>query len=600
MNNMKTLQLVWTFYKKYPLLFILNILMLTFVCFVQVASTLLIAPVIDVFINPEFKDVSSITQRLFRLFNLLNISVTKTNILILFLLFNIFLGASIIVANWLILKTQFAMVKSLAIETFNAFFSASWHFFSTQHYGSIINTLTREIDRVRAAFASVGSMLSDILRAVFYVAVPFYISWELTVIAVVLGCLFVLPFMFLNRVSYKLGKGGTVASNKVMELIHESLNAAKVILGLGNHKLYMRRFNEVFGERCNYEMKTYALQSALPKIFEPLGWVVIIITMYISSEYYELTIAEMGIIGYAFLRLLPMIKGFTSLKHLIVTLYPSYEQIARMNRLACENIQKTGNVIFNGIDDGFEYKGVSFSYPGHNPVLNDINMTIKKGAMTAIVGESGSGKSTLIDLLIGFYRPDKGEILADKKPLQEFDIYSFRHHIGYVPQDTVLFNDTVKNNLLWSNDKATEKEIVEVCKLANADEFIMNLSDGYDTVVGERGVRLSSGECQRIALARALLRKPELLILDEATSALDSRSELLIKGAIDNIVHKTTLVVIAHRLSTIVNADLIYVLQKGCILEQGEYQELMSKGGMFKDMVRCQGLDYKMNVPNAV
>jgi ABC-type multidrug transport system fused ATPase/permease subunit len=271
-----------------------------------------------------------------------------------------------------------------------------------------------------------------------------------------------------------------------------------------------------------------------------------------------------------------------------------------MNRLACDNIQKTGDFIFNRIDDNIEYKGVSFSYPGHNPVLNDINMTIKKGEMTAIVGESGSGKSTLIDLLIGFYEPDKGVILADKKPLQEFDIYSFRHHIGYVPQDTILFNDTVKNNLLWSNEKATEKEIVEACKLANADEFIANLSDKYDTVVGERGVRLSGGERQRIALARALLRKPELLILDEATSALDSRSELLIKGAIDNIVHKTTLVVIAHRLSTIVNADLIYVLQKGCILEQGEYQELMSKGGMFKDMVRCQGLDYKMNVPNAV
>jgi ATP-binding cassette subfamily B protein len=261
-----------------------------------------------------------------------------------------------------------------------------------------------------------------------------------------------------------------------------------------------------------------------------------------------------------------------------------------MNRLACENIQKTGSLVFNRIDDGIEYKGVSFSYPGHNPVLNDINITIKKGKVTAIVGESGSGKSTLIDLLIGFYEPDKGEILADKKPLQEFDIYSFRHHIGYVPQDTVLFNDTVKSNLLWSNKKATEKEIIEVCKLANADEFIMNLSDGYDTVVGERGVRLSGGERQRIALARALLRKPELLILDEATSALDSHSELLIKSAIEKIAHKTTLVVIAHRLSTIVNADLIYVLQKGRIIEQGNYHNLIKSGNVFKQAVEMQRL----------
>jgi ABC-type multidrug transport system fused ATPase/permease subunit len=217
-------------------------------------------------------------------------------------------------------------------------------------------------------------------------------------------------------------------------------------------------------------------------------------------------------------------------------------------------------------------------------------MTIKKGEMTAIVGESGSGKSTLIDLLIGFYEPDKGVIYVDKKPLQELDIYSFRRHIGYVPQDTILFNDTVKNNLLWSDEKATEKEIIEVCKLANADEFIVNLSDGYDTVVGERGARLSGGERQRIALARALLRRPELLILDEATSALDSRSELFIKSAIEHISNQTTIVVIAHRLSTIVKADWIYVLKDGYLIEQGTFTELLNKNGKFGYMAQLQGV----------
>jgi len=597
---MKILQLAWTFYKKYPLLLILNISMLTLVCFVQVASTLLIAPVIDVFINPELKNVSPITQRLFNLFNLLDISVTKINILILFLLSSTLLSVSIIITNWLILKNQYAMVKSLAVETFNAFFNARWHFFNTQRYGSILNTLTREIDGVRSAFVSVGSMFSEFIRAMFLIAVPIYISWKITSIAVVLGCFFVLPFMLFNRVSYRLGKGNTVSSNKVMELIHESLGAVKVILGYGNQTKYMRKFNEVFSERCNFEIKSTVLKNALPKIFEPFGWLAIIITMYISSVYSKLTIAEMGIIGYAFLRLLPMIGGFTSIKHTIVNLYPSYEQVTYMNRLACENIQKTGGFVFNRIDDGFEYKGVSFSYPDHNPVLNDINMTIKKGKVTAIVGESGSGKSTLIDLLIGFYGPDKGEILADNRPLQEFDIYSFRQHIGYVPQDTILLNDTVRNNLLWSNEKATEMEITEVCKLANAHEFIMNLPELYSTVVGERGVRLSGGERQRIALARALLRKPELLILDEATSALDSRSELLIKSAIENIAHNTTLVVIAHRLSTIINADSIYMLQDGFIIEQGRYQELILRDGKFKDMVKHQDLDYKTNVLNTM
>ncbi|MBO05792.1 MAG: ABC transporter ATP-binding protein [Parcubacteria group bacterium] len=589
---MKILQLVWTFYKKYPLVFILNILMLTFVCFIQVASTLLIAPVIDVFISPELKNISTITQRLFDCLNMLNISVTKINILILFLLFNALLSASIIVTNWLILKAQYAMVKSLAVETFNAFFNARWHFFNTQRYGSILNTLTREIDGVMNAFVAVGRMLSEFIRAMFFIAVPVYISWKITSIAVVLGCLFVVPFIFFNRASYRLGKGNTVSSNKVMELIHESLGAAKVILGYGNHTKYTRRFNEVFGERCNYEIKSNVLQNALPKIFEPFGWMVIIITMYISSEYFKLTVAEMGIMGYAFLRIIPMIGGFTSTKHAIMNFYPSYEQVSYMNRLAYENIQKTGDCVFDRIDNSIEYKDVSFSYPGHNPVLNDINITIKNNKMTAIVGESGSGKSTLIDLLIGFYEPDKGVILADKKPIQEFDIYSFRQHIGYIPQDTVLFNDTVKNNLLWSKEGAIDNEIEEACKLANADEFIVNLSDGYNTVVGERGVKLSGGERQRIALARALLRKPELLILDEATSALDSRSELLIKSAIENIAHKTTIVVIAHRLSTIINSDSIYVLQGGRIIEHGNFTTLINNNGKFKQIVELQKLVY--------
>ncbi len=203
---MKIIKLIWIFYKKYPLLLSLNILMLTFVCFVQVASTLLIAPVIDVFINPEFKDVSSITQRLFKLFNLLDISITKINILILFLLFSTLLSASIIVTNWLILKNQYAMVRSLAEEAFNAFYNARWHFFNTQRYGSIINTLTREIDSVKGVFASVGRIFSELIRAMFFLAVPLYISWKITSIVVALGCLFILPFMLFNRASYRLGK----------------------------------------------------------------------------------------------------------------------------------------------------------------------------------------------------------------------------------------------------------------------------------------------------------------------------------------------------------------------------------------------------------
>jgi ABC-type multidrug transport system fused ATPase/permease subunit len=210
--------------------------------------------------------------------------------------------------------------------------------------------------------------------------------------------------------------------------------------------------------------------------------------------------------------------------------------------------------------------------------------------MVAIVGESGSGKSTVLDLLMGFYEPVQGEVLLDDIPLSQYDIYSFRHKIGFVPQDTVLFNATVRENLRWGKDDVSQQEMDNACKQAHAYEFIMELPQGYDTEVGDRGVRLSGGQRQRIALARAIMRKPELLLLDEATSALDSQSELLIQQAINDIARQTTIVIVAHRLSTIASADYIYVMENGIIVEHGAYRDLVERNGVFTRMIQLQSL----------
>ena len=210
--------------------------------------------------------------------------------------------------------------------------------------------------------------------------------------------------------------------------------------------------------------------------------------------------------------------------------------------------------------------------------------------MIAFVGESGAGKSTLIDMLMGFHEPSTGKIIIDNIPIENFDIYSLRQKIGYVPQEGLLFNTSIRDNLLWSNNEASEADIINACKLARAHEFIQTCANGYDTIVGDRGVRLSGGEIQRIALARAILRKPELLILDEATSSLDSNSEQLIQQSIETIAKYTTIVVIAHRLSTIKNADYVYVLSNGTIEEEGDYKELTNQGGLFAQMVQKQML----------
>jgi ABC-type multidrug transport system fused ATPase/permease subunit len=250
--------------------------------------------------------------------------------------------------------------------------------------------------------------------------------------------------------------------------------------------------------------------------------------------------------------------------------------------------KRTGSRTFTGFDDSIMIEEVSYSYDVANTILDNVNVTIPKGKMIAFVGESGAGKTTLIDAIIGFNEPISGQIKIDGIPLQDFDIDSYRKKIGYVPQENILFNMSIMDNLLWANEDSTNEDIKKVCKLANADEFIEKFPERYNTVVGDRGVRLSGGQMQRIALARAMIRRPDLLILDEATSALDTKSERIIQKAIEKIASETTLVVIAHRLSTIANADYVYVLENGCIVEKGPYDDLIMKKGLFYNMVESQ------------
>jgi ATP-binding cassette subfamily B protein len=232
---------------------------------------------------------------------------------------------------------------------------------------------------------------------------------------------------------------------------------------------------------------------------------------------------------------------------------------------------------------------VHFTYPGRTQTLVDISLFIGKGQMTALVGESGSGKSTITDLLLGLQIPDKGTVLIDGAPLDEWQQNSFRERVGYVPQDPQLFHSSIRDNLLWSYKDASVGDLWAALQLANAEAFVKELPQGIDTVVGDRGIRLSGGQRQRIALARALLRKPELLILDEATSALDSESEMLIQHAIEQVALYTTIVVVAHRLSTIAKADQVYVLRQGRVVEEGSFSVLSLKsGGILNSMLEAQ------------
>jgi ATP-binding cassette subfamily B protein len=301
--------------------------------------------------------------------------------------------------------------------------------------------------------------------------------------------------------------------------------------------------------------------------------------------------SEISMILFSLTRLSPIVGKLLQGKTIIVGFIPAYQQIEKLRSNALLLKEVHGNVQFTQFKSGIEFDRVTYSYPNRKPALNTVSLKIPKGQTIALVGKSGSGKTTIIDLLLGFYAQDEGRILLDGKELELYDLNSFRGQVGYVPQEPQLFNTSINENLLWSFPEASETDVWNACRIANAEEFVRELPEQLDTKLGDRGVRLSGGQKQRLALARAIIRKPKLLILDEATSALDSESEGLIKKSLDTLSGKMTILIIAHRLSTIRNADYMYVIEDGLIVESGKYRKLTENAdSYFSKMVAEQAL----------
>jgi ATP-binding cassette subfamily B protein len=335
-------------------------------------------------------------------------------------------------------------------------------------------------------------------------------------------------------------------------------------------------------EHKKFAVKSYTLGISLQESTIPLGVISLIVTLYFTKTS-NIQISDLGIIVWSLKNVASSASILLSSKTNVETIFPSFEQLQSIEKKAQSFELKNGSLKFEKLEQGISIEQVVFAYPARDQVLRNVTLFIPKHKMIALVGKSGSGKSTLVDLILGFQLPDSGQINFDNTDLRLLDIASLRDKMGYVPQDPVLFNMTIRENLLWSNPHASNEDLWLACEMAYATEFIKNLPLGLDTNIGDKGVKFSGGQKQRLALARAIIRKPELLILDEATSALDSESEKSIQKAIETISKNTTTIIIAHRLSTIQNADCIYFIHEGKILESGTYQELSSSNSKFKE-----------------
>ena len=576
------------FLSRYPKHFGLLFLLLVVEGTAAAMSVLAIVPMADFLLDPSLEKPSRITQVVISSFETFGLSPTFWILGSLFVALNLLKSTLEVAIRYAILHIKYAVVRGLFGDALHTFFKARWEFFSGSDHGRLLNTLNKELNTIGDTLGHLAAMFAQIIQLCIYLAVPLWLNAQMTLTALGLAALLGLPFMFLHRVSYRLGKRNTETANVMMSVLSEVLGAARLILGFGRQNQAKKRYLDAFDQHVQVTVLSQTLETAVPKFFQPLGLLAAVVAMGFALQQ-QVSISELAAVMWSLLASLPILAVLLQGNISISNFLPSYEQLVSLRKRAAEFEEVEGPRVFSQIEHGIEFKDVDFTYPDRSQTLTKLNLNICKGQMTALVGESGSGKSTVTDLVLGLQVPGRGQVLIDGVPLSDWKQNSFRERVGYVPQDPLLFNASIRDNLRWSFEEANEGDLWKALRLANAENFIKELPHGIDTMVGDRGVRLSGGQRQRIALARALLRKPELLILDEATSALDSESERLIQQSIENVAHDTTILVVAHRLSTIVKADQVYVMKQGRLVEEGPFRVLSTKpGGILSAMIAAQ------------
>lgn len=485
------------------------------------------------------------------------------------------------------------VVKNMRMDIFGKVSSLHIGYFNDQRKGDLMSRFTNDMAEVEGSvFNSLKFLLKEPLTLIAYMVILFMISVKLTLFTLIL-----LPLTggvvasIVKRLKRK-ARQSQESMGRIVNILDETFSGMRVINAFNARNFILRKIdNETsYHRKVNYSIsKKNELSSPLSEV---LGVIIISIILYyggnlVLSGSGELEPQEfLGFLVFYASMIQPaknLSNGFTSLQKGSI----AAERIFNVIDLEPMIKDKPDAVVLDAFKNTIEYRNVSFAYD-QAKVLKNINLTIEKGKTIALVGPSGGGKSTLADLVPRFYDPTEGEILLDGVPLTAYTLESLRKQMGIVTQESILFNDTIFNNIAFGMEHATEEDVVNAAKVANAHTFISQTEEGYQTVIGERGSKLSGGQRQRIAIARAVLKNPPILILDEATSALDSESEKLVQDALTNLMKNRTSIVIAHRLSTVQHADEIIVIQQGEIVERGRHDELVAKGGVYQKLNEIQ------------
>lgn len=497
--------------------------------------------------------------------------------------------------SWTIENMRTRTLQKMRNEMFSRVMDMNVGYFSDQRKGDIISKITSDVGVVQFCITNTLQVsFREPFLIVGYIVMMIAISWELAIFSVLF-----LPLvaLLIGNIVKRLRHPARTNQKRMGEMVStldESLSGIKVIKSYNATEYIKQKYYDISADLARLTLSMARRQQLASPMSEFLGITAVGVILVFGGTLVSRGALDPG----GFIAFVAIFSQITRPVRTFIDQFANINQgIAAGERIFSiidtkpEIEDKPDARELKGLRDKIEFRHVHFSYDGTREVIDDISFEIRRGQTVALVGPSGGGKSTLSELLPRFYDPTSGEILIDGISLRDYTQESIRAHMSVVAQDTVLFNDTIEGNIAMGRPSATHEEIVEAAKVANADSFIRECPEGYDTNIGDRGVKLSGGQRQLLSIARAVLKNPEILILDEATSALDTESEKLVQDALNNLLKGRTSVVIAHRLSTIHNADKIIVVDHGRIAEEGTHAELMARNGIYAKLIEMQSFD---------
>lgn len=466
---------------------------------------------------------------------------------------------------------------NLRQELYHTVSVADWEQLAAEKQTDTIDLFTAQCSQVSQGVAMIIALISSVVTGFVSLGIALWLSLPVTVLVLVFGCSFALIFRRLMKESKEYGDEMIGISRAMYSELYSQLRSVKEVRSYGVQKEHARFFGGISRSYKEAKMKYMRRQAFPSALYSVAAAGMIAVIFLICLLVFNMDTARLMVLVYVFTRLWPVFSGFINKITTIQTTIPAYEKLMEaLQTLSAQEPEyvQSAPLMF---EKEIEFKNVCFTYRGsEEPILNNVNFTLKKGSVTALMGRSGAGKTTIADLLLGFLQPTSGEILIDGVKLTGENLPGWRHNLGYIPQEPLILNATVRENLQRFHPTATQTEMEDALKKAYIWDVVNNLPQGIDTVLGDGGIRLSGGERQRIVLARVLLGNPRLIVMDEATSAMDYESEMAVRKAIGDLNEQVTILIIAHRLATVRTAKYGMVLEKGKITENGTLRELAS------------------------